>query len=114
MYIIVLPNDIIYCIIRYLSIWDKIAMRETCTELNNNISFMEIRIGKMDYIIANLLNSRMYILSRLRLAALCGLHEHTVANIWSWATLIDDVKTDALPILRQLGRAIYQKSIISN
>ena len=60
------------------------------------LKFMDIRIGKMDAKIEKLLNGRMYILCRLRLAALCGLHEHTVANIWAWATLLDDVKTDSL------------------
>jgi hypothetical protein len=111
MNLLVLPNDILYYITKFLSIPDKMTMRETNKELNNNVKFMDIRIGKMDAKIEKLLNGRMYILCRLRLAALCGLHEHTVANIWSWVTLLDDVKTDSLPILRQIGSAIYNKSI---
>ena len=106
-----LPNDILHHITNFLSISEKISLRETCIELNSIVNFMEIRIGKMDRKIEKLLNGRMYILCRLRLAALCGLHEHTVASIWSWVSLISDVKTDALPILRQIGHAIYRNAI---
>lgn len=109
-----LPNDILYYITQFLSTSDKISLRETSIELNNIVNFMEIRIGKMDLKIEKLLNGRMYILCRLRLAALCGLHEHTVASIWTWITLLDDIKTDALPILRQIGQAIYKNSIKDN
>jgi hypothetical protein len=113
MNLLALPNDLLYYITKFLSISDKMTMRETNKEVKNNVKFMDIRVGKMDAKIEKLLNGRMYILCRLRLAALCGLHEHTVANIWAWATLLDDVKTDSLPILRQIGSAIYNKSIMN-
>jgi hypothetical protein len=111
MNLLVLPNDLLYYITIFLSISDKIVVRETNKEFNNNVNFMDIRIGKMDAKFEKLLNGRMYILCRLRLAALCGLHQHTVANIWSWITLLDDVKTDSLPILRQIGHSIYLNTI---
>ena len=40
------------------------------------------------------------------MAALCGLNNYNVAEIWSWVSLVHDQKLDALPILRQLGQAI--------
>jgi len=105
--ILMLPNDMIFYITRFLSMQEKITARETCIDFNDSIKFIEIRIGKMDIKIEKLLNGKIYILSRLRLAALCGLQAHTVADIWSWVTLVSDMKSDALPILRQLNHAIY-------
>jgi hypothetical protein len=111
--ILALPDDILSYILHFLSVSDKISARETCQEFGKNVNLMQIRIEKLDCKINKLLNGRIYILSRLRLAALCGLQEHKVADIWAWITLLGDIKTDALPILRQIGRAIYRDSIIS-
>jgi hypothetical protein len=107
MNILLLPNDIIYYIIRFLSKIDKISAREISTDFYKEITYMEIRIEYLNLKIDKILNGRIYILSRLRLASLCGLQEYSVATIWAWITLFDDVKTDALPILRQIGNAIY-------
>ena len=109
MNILVLPNDMLYHITKFLPVSDKMIMRESCRELNIVVRLMEIRIDLMDCKFDKILNGRTYILSRLRLAALCGLHEHDVANIWAWVTLLD-IKNDALPILRQISQAIYQNS----
>ena len=106
MQLLALPTDIQCYFTECLSSTEKMALRLTCKELNQNISFMQIRIEKMNVEIEKLLNGRMYILCRLRLAALCGLHEYTVATIWSWATLLEDVKIDSLPMLRQISKAI--------
>lgn len=106
MNILMLPNDMRFYITRFSLLSDKINMRETCIELKNSISFIDIRIEKFNSKFEQILTGRIYILSRLRLAALCGLHEHTVANIWSWVSLVGDIKSDALPILRQIGNAI--------
>jgi len=111
MNLLIMPNDIIYYISRFLSITDKIAWRETCIELNSSVNFMEIRIEKMNIKFDRLLNGRIYILCRLRLAALCGLHNHTIADIWSWVNSLGDITVDALPILRQIGRTIYRNSL---
>ena len=91
MHFLMLPNDLLYTITKFMSASDKMILRETCIDLKDNVKYMEIRIQKMNIQIDKLLNGRMYILCRLRLAALCGLHEHTVASIWSWATLIGDI-----------------------
>ena len=106
MNIIFLPNDIIFLIIKNLSLKDKISARKTCYEIKNSIRFIDIRIEKFNFELDKILTGRIYILSRLRLAALCGLHEHTVADIWSWISLVGDIKSDALPILRRIGNAI--------
>ena len=105
--IIMVPNDIFYIIISFLSTYDKISTRETCKDLNHCIRFMKIRTEFMDIKFDRLINGRNYILARLRLAALCGLNNYRVAEIWSWVSLMhDDIKSDALPILQQLGQAI--------
>ena len=82
-------------------------------EFNTAVNYMEIRIEKMNVKINDLSGGRNYILCRLRLAALCGLHEHTVADIWSWATSLGDVNVDALPILRQIGSAIHKNTKVN-
>ena len=105
-----LPNDLLYYITHFLDLSAKINFRETNNDICKNVRYMEIKIEKMNKKIDKLLNGRIYILCRLRLAALCGLHEHTVAHIWSWVTSLDDVNTDALPFLRQIGRAIYKNT----
>ena len=110
MNLIMLPNDLLYHITQFLNLSAKINFRETCNDTCKNVRYMEIKIEKMNIKIDKLLNGRIYILCRLRLAALCGLHEHTVADIWSWANSLDDVKIDALPFLRQIGRAIYKNT----
>ena len=104
--LLALPNDILCYFTDFLSTTEKMALRLTCEELNQNVNLMQIRIEKMNGEIDKLINGRIYILCRLRLAALCGLHEYTVATIWSWVTLLDDVKTDSLPMLRQINKAI--------
>ncbi len=53
-----------------------------------------------------LINGRNYILSRLRLAALSGLNNYKIAEIWSLVSLFQEEKLDALYILRQLDQAI--------
>ena len=106
MQLLALPTDIQCYLTKFLSTTEKIALRQTCKESNQNVSYMQIRIEKMNEEIDKLINGRMYILCRLRLAALCGLQEYTVATIWSWVTLLDDVKTDSLPMLRQISNAI--------
>jgi len=106
MSILLLPNDIIKYITTFLSTNDKTAVRESCKELLINVNLMKIKIEKMDKKFKELHSGREYILSRLRLAALCGLHEFTVANIWNWITSLDNSKDDALPILRQISDAI--------
>ena len=111
MHLLILPNDLLYVMTNFMSVSDKMTLRETCIDLKNNVNYMEIRIEKLDVKIDKLLNGRMYILCRLRLASLCGLQEHTVASIWSWVTLIGDITDDSLPILRQIGSAIYKNSI---
>ena len=111
MHLLILPNDLLYVMTNFMSVSDKMTLRETCIDLKENVNYMEIRIEKLDVKIDKLLNGRMYILCRLRLAALCGLQEHTVASIWSWVTLIGDITDDSLPILRQIGSAIYKNSI---
>ena len=108
MNILLLPNDIIYYITRFLPITDKIVARETSIEFYKEITYMEIRVANLNLKFDKILNGRTYILSRLRLASLCGLHEHSVATIWAWITLLDDVKSDSLPILRQISSAIYK------
>lgn len=111
MNLIMLPNDILYHITSFLSAKEKIVVRESCIELYKNVDYMQIRIERMNSKIEKLQNGRMYILCRLRLAALCGLHQHTVASIWSWITSYDDIKIDALPLLRQISRAIYVNNL---
>lgn len=110
MKLLMLSHDILHYITRFLSTSEKMALRETSTELNIVVNYMDIKIEKMNKKIDKLINGRIYILCRLRLAALCGLHQHTVADIWAWATSLGDVDLDALPILRQIGRAIYRNS----
>jgi len=100
------PNDILYVITRFLSPNDKISVRETCIDLNNSVRFMELRIENMNIKFDKIINGRNYILARLRLAALCGLNTYEVAEIWSWVSLFQEQKQDALSILRQLGEAI--------
>ena len=106
MNIVTLPNDILYIIFRFLFTSEKINARETCRDFKYCMRFMELRIETMNIKYDKLLNGRNYILARLRLAALCGLNNYKVAEIWSWVTLMTDTKIDALPILRQLGQAI--------
>ena len=106
MLLVMLPNDILQFLTTFLSGTEKMLIRESCKELNQNVDYMQIRIEKMDKEISNLSKGREYILSRLRLASLCGLHEYTVATIWSWITSMDGNKKDALPILRQISNAI--------
>ena len=106
MKLLMLPNDILYYFTRFLSTTEKMSLRETNKELCNNVRFMDIRIDKMSSKFDKLMNGRQYILCRLRLAALYGLQDYTVASIWSWVTLLGDIKTDALPILRQISSAI--------
>lgn len=106
MNILLLPNDILFYITSFLSVSDKIAARETCMDLYNSINYMQIRVEKMDIKIDKLLNGNIYILNRLRLAALCGLQNHSVAEIWSWISLISDIKQDSLQIIRRLDNAI--------
>ena len=101
-----LPNDILYTITRYLSTSEKIYIRETCKNFKNCIYFMEIRTETMNIKYDKLINGRNYILSRLRLAALCGLNNYKIAEIWSWVSLFQEEKLDALYILRQLDQAI--------
>ena len=101
-----LPNDILYMITKYLSITDKIYVRGISKDFKDSIRFMEIRIEFMDIKYDKLISGRNYILSRLRLAALCGLNNYKVAEIWSWVSLFHEEKQDALYILRQLGQAI--------
>jgi len=100
------PNDILYTISNFLSTIDKISIRETCKDFKSSISFMEIKIETMTLKIENLINGKNYILARLRLASLCGLNSYKVREIWSWVTLFQEEKKDALPILQQLGEAI--------
>ena len=102
MHLLMLPNDLLYVMTNFMSLSDKMLLRETCRDLKDNVNYMEIRIEKLDVKIDKLLNGRMYILCRLRLASLCGLHEHTVASIWSWATLIGDITDDSLLFLDRL------------
>ena len=106
MNITLLPNDILYMITRYLSSSEKISVRETCKDFKYCIYFIEIKIETMDVKYDKLITGRNYILSRLRLAALCGLNNYQVAEIWSWVSLFQEEKQDALYILRQLGQAI--------
>ena len=106
MNILILPNDMLYYIIHFLSTTDKISMRETCEDFKYCIYFMEIRIETMDIKYDKLITGRNYILARLRLAALCGLNNYKVSEIWSWISLFQEPKQDALYILRQLGQAI--------
>jgi hypothetical protein len=101
-----LPNDLLYHITHFLDLSSKINFRETCNDTNKNVRYMDIKIEKLNKKFDKLLNGRLYILCRLRLAALCGLHEHTVADIWSWVNSMNGVDTDALPFLREIGRAI--------
>ena len=102
----------LYYISRFLSASDKLTARKTCIEFKNNVKLIDARIEIMNRKIEKIINGQKYILSRLRLAALCGLDNYTVANIWSWVVMIDDEKPDSLPILRQIGRAIYNNNII--
>jgi hypothetical protein len=106
MNIVLLPNDILYIITKFLSTSDKISVRETCTDFKDCIRFMEIRIETMNDKYDKLINGRNYILSRLRLAALCGLNNYKVAEIWSWVSIFQEPKEDALTILRQLNESI--------
>lgn len=110
MKLLMLPNDILFYITQFLPVAEKMAIRETCIEMNTAVNYMDIKIEKMNKKINKLITGRIYILCRLRLAALCGLNQHTVADIWSWATSIGDIESDALPILREIGRAIYKNS----
>lgn len=107
MHILSMPNDMIFYIINFLCLTDKISARETSIEFYNNIKFMEIKILYMSNKFDTIIDGKIYILNRLRLAKLCGLHNHTVSEIWSWISLINDTKQDALKILRQIGTAIY-------
>jgi hypothetical protein len=106
MNIVMLPNDMLYTITRSLSSSEKNCVRETCKDFKNCIYFIEIRIETMNVKYDKLITGRNYILSRLRLAALCGLNNYKVAEIWSWVSLFQEEKQDALYILRQLGQAI--------
>jgi len=104
--LIALPTDLQCYLTKFLSTTEKINLRQTCKELNQNVNYMQIRIAKMEKEIDKLFNGRIYILCRLRLASLCGLHEYTVANIWSWVTLLDRENPDSLYMLRQISKAI--------
>ena len=106
MYLLALPTDLQRYLTKFLSTTEKINLRLTCKESKLNVNYMQIRIEKMEKQIDKLIDGRMYILCRLRLAALCGLHEYTVANIWSWVTLLDRENPDSLHMLRQISKAI--------
>ena len=101
-----LPNDILFIITTHLSTKEKCLIRESCTEFNNILRVIDIKTELMDIKYDKLINGRNYILGRLRLAALCGLNNYKVAEIWSWVSLVYEEKPDALSILRQLGQAI--------
>ena len=107
MHLLLLPDDIIFYITHFLSLIDKISARETSIEFYNNIKFMQIKILFMNNIFDTIINGKIYMLNRLRLANLCGLQNHTVSEIWSWISLTSDIKHDALKILRQIDTAIY-------
>ena len=70
---------------------------------------MDIKVGKMDIKIDNILDGRVYILNRLRLAALCGLSDDKVACIWAWIENQNSkeiIIKDALPFLREINSCL--------
>ena len=71
---------------------------------------MDIKINKMNIKINNILDGRVYILNRLRLAALCGMDKKRVANIWNWIENINYINNnDVLQVLRDIDEVLKLK-----
>lgn len=100
-----LPDEIITLISKFLSTNDKEACRRVNKNFYNNVRLMDIKVDKLNTKYDNIMNGSVYILNRLRLAALCGLNSEIVAYIWSWVYNQNSnkiIRTDSLPILRYL------------
>ena len=107
----VLPDEIITLISKYLSIKEKERMRQVNKEFDRNIRLMDIKINKMNDRIDSILDGRVYILNRLRLAALCGMRKKRVASIWNWIENINYINNnDVLHVLRDIDSVLKETS----
>jgi len=100
-----LPDEIITLISKFLSTNDKEACRRVNKNFYNNVRLIDIKVDKLNTKYDDIMNGSVYILNRLRLAALSGLSSEIVAYIWSWVYNQNSnkiIRTDSLPILRYL------------
>jgi len=105
-----LPDEIITLISKFLSTKEKERMRQVSREFDRNIRLMDIKINKMNNKIDNILDGRVYILNRLRLAALCGMEKRRVGNIWNWIENINYINnSDVLQVLRDIDEVLKLK-----
>jgi len=105
-----LPDEIITLISKFLSTKEKERMRQVSREFDRNIRLMDIKINKMNNKIDNILDGRVYILNRLRLAALCGMEKGRVGNIWNWIENINYINnSDVLQVLRDIDEVLKLK-----
>ena len=102
-----LPSELITYITSFLSSKDRETARETCKEIYCSINLIGIKAYKFDYKIDQIMDGRIYMLNRLRLAALCGLDKKSVSAIWLWIMKRDFSKEDGLRFLRQIGASIH-------
>ena len=102
-----LPYELLTLISTFLSAKEKESAREVCKDLYSSINMMVIKVNKMENKIDNILDGRVYILNRLRLAALCGLDKETVSEIWHWINYSQLMKEDGLMILRQINEIVF-------
>ena len=101
-----LPYDLITLISRFLSGIEKERVRTLCKDFCSSIKMMDIKVCKMEDKIDNILDGRVYILNRLRLAALCGLEKEKISYIWYWINNNNLIKDDSLPILGIINNVI--------
>ena len=101
-----LPGELIDLISSFLSTNDKESAREVCKEFAYNIRMMNIKVNKMNIKIDTILDGRIYILNRLRLASLCGLDKKSISEIWYWVNYNQLMKEDGLDILRRINRVL--------
>jgi len=101
-----LPYDLLTLISRFLSGIEKERLRIVCKDFYSSIKIMDIKVNKMEDKINNILDGRVYILNRLRLAALCGLDKEKISDIWYWVNNNNLFKDDCLHILRIINNVI--------
>ena len=101
-----LPYDLITLISKFLSFKEKERARIVSKDFYSSIKMIDIKVNKMEDKINNILDGRVYILNRLRLAALCGLDKEKISEIWYWINYNNLMKEDCLDILRQINNVV--------
>lgn len=99
---------LLYILVRFLFTSEKITARESCRDFKCCIPFIDIRIANMNIKYDKLINGKNYILSRLRLAALCGLNNYKVSEIWSWISLVRGNNRFAFPLRTPVRETPYE------